>query len=113
MSDLNKNHDYKEWVERLVFRPQTSLIDELLKQGFLSWNHVKNSYDEEYREYREVFEWWIVDSWLLDKLESLGSPVLRTDYGSWWGRVTTGQSVIHDEVLQEIYVTHNPFSQET
>ena len=56
-------------------------------------------------ESQEIYEWWIVNEWLLDKLEEKGEPVLRTDYGNWWGRTTTGQAIMLDWVIAVIYKT--------
>lgn len=52
---------------------------------------------------KEIYEWWIVTDWLLDKLEAHGEAVLRTDYGEWWGRTCTGQSIVLDSVIEDIY----------
>lgn len=51
---------------------------------------------------QEIFEWWLVDSYLLNKLEELNEPVLRTEYEDYWGRTTTGQSIMMDGVIREI-----------
>ncbi|MEZ4784391.1 MAG: hypothetical protein R3F28_10005, partial [Candidatus Kapaibacterium sp.] len=103
MQDVRNEREYREWVEAKVTHSQSILVEELLKRGILSIEDVINIYDEEEEEYREVFEWWIVDSWLLDALEREGKPVLRSKYGAWWGRTTTGQNRRHDDVLQRIY----------
>ena len=103
MQDVRNEREYREWVEAKVTHSQSILVEELLKRGILSIEDVINIYDEEEEEYREVFEWWIVDSWLLDALESEGKPVLRSKYGAWWGRTTTGQNRRHDDVLHRIY----------
>ena len=103
MQDVRNEREYREWVEAKVTHSQSILVEELLKRGILSIEDVINIYDEEEEEYREVFEWWIVDSWLLDALEREGKPVLRSKYGAWWGRTTTGQNRRHDDVLHRIY----------
>lgn len=51
---------------------------------------------------REIFEWYLVDSWLASDLEALGHPTLTDGSNHWWGRRTTDQRIIHDGVLQEI-----------
>jgi hypothetical protein len=53
-------------------------------------------------EPQEIFEWWLVTDWLADKLSAIGEPVLRSDYGTWWGRTCTGQSIMLDGTLQKI-----------
>jgi hypothetical protein len=41
---------------------------------------------------------------LLEKLEAKGEPILKTDFGDWWGRTTTGQSISIDGVIREIVI---------
>ena len=53
-------------------------------------------------EPQEVYEWWLVSSWLAGQLKEIGEPVLDNDYGYWWGRTCTGQGMIMDGTLQEI-----------
>lgn len=53
-------------------------------------------------EAAEVYEWWLVTDWLADKLEDAGEPILRAANCAWWGRCTTGQSIILDGTLQNI-----------
>lgn len=55
-------------------------------------------------EPQEIMEWWLCSDWLLEKLQARGEPVLHTDYGDWWGRTCTGQSIILDGVIEDIYV---------
>ena len=55
------------------------------------------------REAQEIYEWWVVSDWLEIKLKLKGEPILSNEYGSWWGRCTTGQSVYIDRVIEEIY----------
>ena len=58
---------------------------------------------DDYRQ--EIFEHWIVSSWLGKKLqkhnETVVKDVLGIDY--IWGRTTTGQAIWCDYVIQEIY----------
>lgn len=50
----------------------------------------------------EVYEWWRVTSWLASQLTAIGQVVLDNNYGTWWGRCTTGQSMLMDGVLQRV-----------
>lgn len=50
----------------------------------------------------EVYEWWRVSSWLCDQLDAIGEVTIDNDYGTWWGRCTTGQRLIMDGVLQQV-----------
>lgn len=106
------NSEWQEHCDKFVslhvIACQSSLVDKLLAAGdILSWEDVANRFsvldeeDEDYEE-KEVYEWWIVDGWLLDKLESKGEVVLRSDYGDWWGRGTSGQAIAMDTVIEDI-----------
>lgn len=56
--------------------------------------------------YREVFEYWIVDSWMAEKLKQEGELIVE-DFmegaiGYIWCRTTTGQAISMDYVIREI-----------
>ena len=51
-------------------------------------------------EPQEVFEWWLVSSWLCEKLAERGEPVIKEE--NIWGRTTTGQAILLDHVITEI-----------
>lgn len=50
----------------------------------------------------EIYEWWIVSEWLLEKLANKEEPILQTNYQDYWGRTTTGQSISLDSVIHKI-----------
>jgi hypothetical protein len=54
----------------------------------------------------EVFEWWRVSERLCQELRAIGQVVIDNDYGTWWGRCTTGQGFIMDGVLQQVAARH-------
>jgi hypothetical protein len=106
-------------VNKEVLQNQNSLIDHLMEKEIFSYEDVGNLYktdnellDEGFKaeeiengdadNMKEIYEWWLVSDWLLDKLEAEGEPVLRTDYGDWWGRTCTGQAIALDSVIQKI-----------
>ena len=51
---------------------------------------------------QEVFEWWLVTPYLARHLRDIDEPILDNDYGCWWGRTCTGQSILLDGTLQRI-----------
>ncbi len=56
-------------------------------------------------EAQEILGWWLVsDNWVAEKLAEIGEPILDNDYGYWWGRTTSGQSIIGDNVFQNLYL---------
>lgn len=56
----------------------------------------------EHAEPAEPYEWWEVGSWLAERLSEAGEVTLCNDYGNWWGRCCTGQSVTLDHVIQRL-----------
>lgn len=63
----------------------------------------KSDLEKEQDEPQEIFEWWLVTDFLAHKLKEHGEPILDTDYGTWWGRTTTGQAIFLDSVISSIY----------
>ena len=47
---------------------QSSLVDKLLEKEIIYYDDILNLYTDNEDEPQEIFEWWIVDSWLADKL---------------------------------------------
>lgn len=54
-------------------------------------------------EYDDVYEHWIVSSWLAEKLEEKGEVVGEVAGLTIWGRCTTGQMISMDWVVQQIH----------
>ena len=69
-----------------------------------TWLTGKEAQDIE-SEYKEIFEWYLVTDFLAEKLDKLNEPMLKTDYGTWWGRTCTGQAIILDSVIETIYLS--------
>lgn len=51
----------------------------------------------------EPLEWWVVDSWLCEKLLEMGEVVIDNDYGYWWGRTCSGQSIACDGTFYRLF----------
>jgi len=80
--------DPETWSELDTFERH----DLAIKHGFEACPH-------------EIFEWWLVSDWLANKLSEFEEPILRTEYGTWWGRTTTGQAIKLDDVMRRIVKT--------
>ena len=61
---------------------------------------VPSEENEEDYDQQEVFEWWMVSSYLCEKLKEKGCPII--EYENIWGRTTTGQAILLDYVITEI-----------
>ena len=51
---------------------------------------------------QEIFEWYLVSDWFLDRLREINEPIIDNDYGEYWGRCCTGQSIYLDYNMQEL-----------
>lgn len=51
----------------------------------------------------EPLEWWVVDSWLCEKLLEIGEVVIDNDYGCWWGRTCSGQGISQDGTFYRLF----------
>ena len=77
--------------------PETGeLLREATAQGACEDHDI-----EPYR--REIYEHWIVSDWLAEKLEAKGERVGPLGDLTIWGRTTTGQAIMLDRVICDIY----------
>ena len=51
---------------------------------------------------QEILEWWVVTTWMADKLKEQGEPILENEWGVWWGRTCSGQAILLDNVIDKI-----------
>lgn len=72
------------------------------KEELIKWYFEDMGWDiNDYRS--EVFEHWIVSSWLGKKLQEHGETVVELYGLTIWCRTTTGQAIYCDCVIQQIY----------
>jgi hypothetical protein len=50
-------------------------------------------------EPHEIYEWWVVTPYVRGAPCPFGEPILDNDFGTWWGRTCTGQSICLDHVI--------------
>jgi hypothetical protein len=89
-------------VSNEIYLCQSSLIEKCFEESLFSIEDIENLNDEETDEYHEIFEWWAISEWLANKFREYKEPVLDNDYGTWWGRTTTGQAIKMDSVIEDI-----------
>jgi hypothetical protein len=87
--------------------PIESLRDAVIRQmdngaidGLSGWRDIANDFASD--NPNEAYEWWHVSPWLVSKLRGLGEIVIDSEFGQWWGRGCTGQSILADGTLQTI-----------
>jgi hypothetical protein len=61
---------------------------------------IENLYNND--EPQEIYQWFIVTSWLHEKLSEQGDPVAEWKGQYWWGRTCYGQGIEIDGTFQEI-----------
>ena len=69
-------------------RPQTLLVEELFRTGFLDRDDVRNSNDPETGDPVAIYEWHVFPDLVgsdYDSMEEAGIPLLRSEYGTWVG----------------------------
>ena len=120
----------REFIHPHIFRNQSALINHLREQeveGFY-YDDIENlymtdkeilenmgSYDEDVpdqlfidevrdngEDINEIFEWYLISDWFLDRLRGIKEPIIDNDYGEYWGRCCTGQSIYLDYNMQEL-----------
>jgi len=83
-------------VDRHVLWGQSLVIEELIKANRLSEEYLYPFNGE------EVLEWWLVTSWLAKQLKEQGGIIVNDLGCHWWGRLTSGQEIYMDSVIQAI-----------
>ena len=81
---------------------QSTVIEELIQAGKI---------DEEYLypfNGDEVLEWWLVTPWLAERLKEQGEIIIDELGCRWWGRLTSGQAIYMDGVIQETIYLYIP-----
>lgn len=75
---------------------QSSVIDELIQAGKIDEEYIYPFNGE------EVLEWWLVTSWLADRLREQGEIIIDELSCHWWGRTSSGQAIYMDHVIEQI-----------
>ena len=125
VQDITQN-----FIQDHIYRNQSSLITHLQEnfvEGF-NFDDIENLYmtdkeilylysdlndlvtDQELidevrnngEDMNEIFEWYLVSDWFLNRLREINEPVIDNDYGEYWGRCCTGQAICLDYNIQEL-----------
>lgn len=111
--------DYKEWLRENHIEDDTTYnelkdmlseyqddVNDSSEVNYIKYsNYFINFIDEleENREYQEIFQWFMVDSYQYEKLLEIGEPVLYAGGAYFWGRTCCGQAIELDGTFQKIY----------
>ena len=82
-------------VQNCVLKNQSTVIEEMIRANLISEEYLYPFADD-------VMEWWLIDSWLAERLKRDGEVIID-EYGCcWWGRLASGQAICMDSVIQKI-----------
>lgn len=96
LSDEEILEEYEDKKERYSMTP---IIDD---DDYVSEEEFIENFREEGLDQKEIFEWYLVSDWLINKLREKNEPVIDNDYGEYWGRCCTGQAICLDYQIQEL-----------
>ena len=82
-------------VQNCVLKNQSTVIEEMIRANLISEEYLYPFADD-------VMEWWLIDSWLAERLKEQGEIIIDELGCRWWGRLTSGQAIYMDGVIQEI-----------
>jgi hypothetical protein len=91
----DEQDELEEFVGRHVLANQDNLI-----RNAMDLDDIR-IHTENYEGY--VMEWWLIDDYLARELKRQGETVLENHNCKWWGRVGTGQRIILDTVIVNIW----------
>ena len=87
--------DAQRIVQNCVLKNQSTVIKEMIRANLISEEYLYPFVDD-------VMEWWLIDSWLAERLKEQGEIIIDKLGCRWWGRLTSGQAIYMDGVIQEI-----------
>ena len=87
--------DAQRIVQNCVLKNQSTVIEEMIRANLISEEYLYPFADD-------VMEWWLIDSWLAERLKEQGEIIIDKLGCRWWGRLTSGQAIYMDGVIQEI-----------
>ena len=74
---------------------QSTVIEEMIRANLISEEYLYPFVDD-------VMEWWLIDSRLAERLKEQGEVIIEELGCRWRGRLTSGQAIYMDGVIQEI-----------
>ena len=119
IEEISFQEECDEFVKKGIYCNQTTLVGEMLESGVFEYGNIINLRktkkdlidegcstlqieDENCLDMKEIYEWWLCSDWLIERLEEKKECILKNDFGEWWGRQMTGQSLKLDGVIRQI-----------
>ena len=101
--DVELDRDVEAFIDREIQCCDSALIDKLIEKEVFEYADVQFLFDDETDDAKEILEWWRVSKWAAEKLEEQKEAVMVNDYGYWWGRTCSGQSIALDPTWYDIW----------
>ena len=98
---MNEIKTAQEIVKNDVFSCLTTMVNDMIIEDFLYIGDF-SKYDEETEEYADPLEFWDVSESLMRRLRAKGETVAEELGLNIWFRMTRGQAIYMDYVIQEI-----------
>lgn len=113
------------FVNNYVFCNVTYEISYILNQSLennneapFDYEDIQNLYYTEHDEdvinkeaedgdMKEIFEWYLIDSYLADELEKHKEIIINTALTHYWGRQCCGQAIFLDSIIKKIMRENN------
>ena len=110
LTESQRNEMLEELQEKLEILEEKENYEELEEWEQLT-NNIQELEDADFNDYPEIYQWFSCSDWLIRALEEKGECTLDSEF---WGRQCCGQSVVLDNVMQEIafdwFVNYNEVS---
>lgn len=83
---------------------RAEILKEEEPESLDDWYNIFSECNLDYPDPGEIYEHWIVSDWFADKLADKGEAIEKDLHGlTIWGRACTGQSILLDSVICDIY----------
>lgn len=74
-----------------------------LKEELISKTKKSPGFNERYFERLKItYGWFLVEEWIAEFLEMECEPILKNEYGTWWGKTNYTRELANDPVLKSI-----------
>ncbi len=109
VEELLKNDSINVHYEDIQNLYMTEEEAEEEAKDYIDKDLSNEEYKQELEDYiyerpKEFYQWFLItDTWLFNWLKENNEVVLDTDYGSYWGRCTFGQSIELDYIFAVFY----------
>lgn len=109
-----KYHILDERLSRMVESDQNKDEIKRLEWEFGNISEELSRLEETHNEDKlpEVLEWWMVDSWIANRLEEEGEVIISTGQEYFWGRDCHGQPIYMDQIMLIIARTYDFYLRE-